>query len=114
MKANRIRWLIAFTALCIAAVFLVPAIPQPPAYHQFADRRSAFGGRQFLDVASNVGFLIAGIGGLVVVFAAARFEFANERWPWAVFFLGILLTASGSSYITSRRTTRGCSGTGCR
>jgi hypothetical protein len=99
VKANRIRWLIALTALCIAAAFVVPAIPQPPAYHQFADRRSAFGVANFLDVASNVGFLIAGIGGLVVVFSGrARFEFANERWPWAVFFLGILLTAFGSSY----------------
>jgi hypothetical protein len=99
VKANGIRWLIAFTLLCIAAAFLVPAVPQPPAYHQFADRRSVFGIANFYDVASNLGFLFAGIAGLVVIFSGrARFEFADERWPWAVFFLGILLTAFGSSY----------------
>ncbi len=97
--ANRARWLMVFTALCIVAALLLPALPQPLAYHHFADRRSAFGVANFRDVASNAGFLIAGIAGLIVVFSGrARFEFASERWPWAAFFLGILLTAFGSSY----------------
>ena len=85
--------------LCVAAAFLVPAMPQPLAYHRFADRQSVFGIPNFFDVVSNVGFLVAGIAGLVVVFnGRTHFEFANERWPWAVFFLGVLLTAFGSSY----------------
>lgn len=97
--ANRNRWLIAFTALCVAAAFLAPSMPQPPAYHQFADRQSVLGIPNFWVVGSNVGFLLAGIAGLVVVFSGrARFEAANERWPWAVFFAGVLLTAFGSSY----------------
>ena len=97
--ANRSRWLLAFTALCVAAAFFVPAIPQPPGYHQFADQRSAFGVANFFDVASNAGFLIAGLTGLFIVWSGrARFEFARERWPWTVLFLGLLLTAFGSSY----------------
>ena len=74
-------------------------MPQALDYHQFADRRSAFGVPNFMDVASNAGFLIAGILGFIVVFSGhARFEFRREQWLYAVFFLGILLTAFGSSY----------------
>ncbi|MGH7787753.1 MAG: ceramidase domain-containing protein [Candidatus Binatia bacterium] len=97
--ATRTRYLIAFTALCLAAALLWPAMPQPLAYHQFADRRSMYGVANFLDVASNLGFLLAGIAGLVVVFQrATRFERRSERWPFAVFFAGMLLTAAGSAY----------------
>jgi len=95
----RSRWLLALTALCIAAAFLVPAIPQPLRYHAFADQRRAFGIANFCDVASNAGFLLAGLAGLIIVWSGrARFEFARERWPWIAFFLGLLLTAFGSSY----------------
>lgn len=97
--ANQSRWLLAFTALCVVAAFILPAIPQWLDYHQFADRRRVLGIANFFDVASNVGFLIAGLAGLLVVWGGrARFELARERWPWTAFFLGILLTAFGSSY----------------
>jgi len=97
--ARHTRWLIAFTLLCVAAAFVVPAIPQWPSYHQFADRRGAFGIPNFLDVASNAGFLIAGLAGLIVVFGGrTQFEFARERWPWTVFFFGMLLAGIGSAY----------------
>jgi hypothetical protein len=96
---TRIRWIVAFTILCFIAAFLLPAMPQPLDYHQFADQRPAFGVPNFQNVASNVGFLIAGAAGLIVVLGGyARFEFRRERWPYAVFFLGMLLTAWGSSY----------------
>jgi hypothetical protein len=96
---NRIGYIFAFTLLCIAAALLLPAVPQPSAYHHFADHRAAFGIANFLDVASNVGFLFVGVAGLlVVVRPRTRFEFNRERWPWAVFFSGMLLTAAGSSY----------------
>jgi hypothetical protein len=97
--ANRSRWLLAFTVLCVVAAFFVPAIPQWLDYHRFADRRSVLGIANFFDVASNSGFLLAGLAGLCIVWGGrARFEFARERWPWTAFFLGILLTAFGSSY----------------
>jgi len=97
--ANRTWYVIGFTLLCVAAAFLLPAIPQPAAYHDFADRRAELGIENAFDVVSNVGFLLAGIAGLVVVLRPrTRFEFAVERWPYAIFFLGLLLTAGGSAY----------------
>ena len=97
--AMRTRWIVVFTLLCIAAALLLPAVPQSLEYHHFADRRDLLGIANFLDVVSNLGFLIVGIAGLVIVFGGrARFEFKSERWPYAVFFLGALLTALGSGY----------------
>lgn len=93
------RWIAVFTILCIAAAFLLPAVPQSLEYHHFADQRDVLGIANFLDVISNVGFLIVGVAGWVIVFGGrARFEFKSERWPYAVFFLGALLTALGSGY----------------
>jgi hypothetical protein len=97
--SNRLRYIIAFTVLSIAAAILLPAMPQPIAYHDFADRRVGFGVENFLDVASNIGFLLAGITGLFVVLRPrTQFAFEIERWPYGVFFLGLLLTAAGSAY----------------
>ena len=97
--AMRTRWIVGFTMLCIAAALLLPAVPQSLEYHHFADQRDLLGIANFLDVVSNLGFLIVGIAGLVIVFGGrAQFEFRSERWPYAVFFLGALLTALGSGY----------------
>lgn len=96
---TRNRWLIGFTLLAFVSVFVLPPMRQPIAYHDFADHRHAYGIANFLDVVSNLGFLLAGIVGLLIVFSGrARFEFAGERWPFAIFFLGVLLTALGSGY----------------
>ena len=96
---KRTRLIVAATVLTVAAALLLPATPQPLAYHDFADHREMYGIANFLDVASNLGFLLAGLAGLVVV-ARARtaFELPVERWPYAVFFAGMLLTALGSGY----------------
>jgi len=97
--SKRIAFIVAVTLATVAAAVLLPAMPQPPDYHDFADQRGALGIDNFLDVVSNAAFLLAGIAGLVVVLSGrARFEFPAERWPWLVFFVGILLTAAGSSY----------------
>lgn len=96
---TRTRWIVAFTILCLLAAFLLPAIPQPLQYHQFADQRHLFGVANFFNVASNIGFLIAGLAGIAVLLSGrARFEFRSERLPYAVLFIGLLLTAFGSSY----------------
>ena len=95
----RTRWMVAFTLVAVAAAFLLPAMRQPLEYHDFADHRHALGIDNFLDVVSNLAFLVAGVTGLVIVIGGrTRFEFASERWPFVVFFLGVLLTALGSAY----------------
>ena len=97
--ANRTRYIIAFTVLSVLAAFLLPAMPQPVSYHDFADHREMLGVTNFLDVASNVAFVLAGLVGFVVVLRP-RTEFASnaERWPYAVFFAGMVLTGLGSAY----------------
>jgi hypothetical protein len=57
----------------------------------------------FLDVVSNIGFLVVGLWGTVFVLrehagAHAAFLTGRERWPYFFFFLGVLLTAFGSTY----------------
>jgi len=95
----RTRLIVVFTMLCIVAALLLPAVKQSIEYHNFADQRDFWGIHNFLDVVSNMAFLIVGIAGLVIVFGGrTQFEFKSERWPYAVFFLGALLTALGSGY----------------
>src|SRR5262245_42081698 len=97
--AKRSGAIAAFTALCLFAAFVLPAIPQPTSYHDFADHRALFGVANFPDVATNVGFLLVALLGFAVVFESRTvFEHASERLPYAVFFFGMLLTAIGSAY----------------
>jgi hypothetical protein len=97
--AKRTRAIAFFTALSVLAAFVLPAMPQPTDYHDFADHRALLGVANFLDVASNLGFLLVALLGFAVVFGApAAFAQASERVPYAVFFLGMLLTALGSAY----------------
>lgn len=99
MRSRRTLLLLAVTALSVAAALLLPALPQPAEYHAFADRRALYGIANALDVVSNLGFLLVGLAGLVIVARpGTRFEYRGERWPYALFFVGVLLTAVGSAY----------------
>jgi len=89
----------------ILAAALAPRVPQPQSYHQFADQRRWLGIPNFADVASNFPFAVVGIWGLWFVLAKANrerfpesFIDARERWPYGLGFLGLFLTAFGSSY----------------
>lgn len=91
--------LAAFSLLCLAAALLLPAVPQPASYHDFADHRPLAGIANFLDVSSNLGFLVVAVIGLVIALGRRGvFVAPAERWPYAVFFAGMLLTAVGSAY----------------
>ena len=96
---TRIWLVIGISALAVAAALLIPPMAQPLEYHDFADHREAFGIHNFLDVASNGAFLIVGVIGLSIALGPrARFQFKAERWPYVIFFTGVLLTAAGSAY----------------
>jgi hypothetical protein len=96
---NRNLLIALFTLMCIAAAVFWPPMPQPLDYHAFVDRRAFFDTANFLDVASNIGFVIPGFAGLFVTLSP-RTAFIDpiERLPYTVFFVGMLLTALGSSY----------------
>ena len=57
-------FLVAVTAAGIAAAFWFSPIPQDPAYHGFADRRTLFGIPNFWNVFSNLPFVLVGAFGL--------------------------------------------------
>jgi len=91
--------LVGLTLLAFVLALFLPAMPQPLAYHDFADRREAYGIENFLDVTSNLAFTLAGLAGLVMVLRPRTcFASAAERWPYLVFAIGVLLTGAGSCY----------------
>ncbi len=95
-RQQRIALVCGTTIACIFAVFLLPSIPQDPAYHNFADKRLLFGLPNFDDVISNALFVLVGLAGLTSVWQKrARRAQASM---WMTFFLGVFLTGFGSSY----------------
>jgi len=96
---TRTLLLIGFTLLAVALALLLPAMPQPTTYHDFADKRVAYGIENFLDVMSNLTFALIGIAGLVLVLRPRScFASPAERWPYLVFCIAVLMTAAGSCY----------------
>lgn len=83
---------------------LVPAIPQDPAYHQFADDRTLLGLPYALNVLSNLPFLFVGAWGLAFLArdratgAHVAFLTPAERQPYWLLFAGVALTGIGSAY----------------
>ena len=95
---ERLAWLAALAVAIAAAVFVfVPPIAQPQWYHDFADRRVWLGVPNFFDVASNAPFLIVGAAGLARL-SNGMFADPRERWPYAVFFAGLVLTGVASGW----------------
>ena len=94
----RLSVLLGAVVIVVVAVFLFPAIPQNEAYHNFADQRALLGIPNCLNVVSNVFFLVVGLWGIRFVWHGARLLDPRERWPYLVFFVGVALTAFGSSW----------------
>ena len=96
--------LLGVTVAVIVVDLLLPRIPQPQAYHNFADQRSFLGIPNFADVVSNAPFAVFGLWGLAFWLRSNsepnpnHFVDRRERWPYLVIFIGVLLTAFGSAY----------------
>lgn len=99
-----LRVLFVITLLILVVDLMLPRIPQPQSYHQFADQRSFLGIPNFGDVVSNVPFAIFGLWGLVFLLRYTPDELSKhfldrrERWFYLIISIGLLLTAFGSSY----------------
>jgi hypothetical protein len=94
-------WLVlsAFGALALGVMLFAPRIPQPQAYHQFADRRTMLALPNALNVLSNVPFAIAGALGLNALRRRPELGLnLEERRAYTVFFTGVLLTSGGSAF----------------
>lgn len=80
--------LLAAAALSLAALLLLPPIPQDQSYHLLADQRALFGIPNFWNVVSNLPFLLIGAAGLRLAGPLSM----------RIIFLGIFLVGFGSAY----------------
>jgi hypothetical protein len=93
-------WLLIGSLMaCALAAVLAPPMPQPLAYHAFADCRAIWSIPNFFNVVSNLPFLIGGTLGLVFILrGGGSFLDQREALPYMIFFLGALLTSFGSAF----------------
>jgi len=70
-------------------------VGQPLEYHRFADQRSVLGIPNFLDISSNLPFLVVGILGVLFCF---RNQIEDSQAAWVTFFAGIAFVSLGSAY----------------
>lgn len=93
---SRSNLTLLLAGILMLAMFLAGPIAQPAGYHHFADQRTLFGIPNAADVLSNLGFLMAGLAGLVM---SARVPAGDPgRLGYRVFCIALLLTAAGSGW----------------
>ena len=92
-------WTLALAVLAPLGVLMaMKPIPQDPAYHILADARTYCGVPNFLNVASNIPFLLVGVIGLIF---CVRNSQRGAMLSWSFFFLGVALVFAGSAYYHS-------------
>ena len=77
---------------------LMPVIPQPQAYHGFADQRNFLSVPRAADVLSNLPFVAVGLFGFWRLARTARPLSGVAHTSLFVFFTGFFLTGFGSGY----------------
>ncbi len=109
-RKTRVRlWLLIVLSIIVTLLAtIVPPVPQPHSYHQFADQRNLLGIPNFMNVTSNLAFLLSGLAGLVLLWYAKkvsskpagqqRFMTIVEYWPYLVLFISVAMVAPGSAY----------------
>lgn len=100
---NDRRPLVLWLSVAIGALLalLLPRIPQPLSYHQFADWHTCFGITGCFDVSTNAPFALAGLAGLHFLFGeSGRHAFIDPREaiPYKLFFVAAILVGLGSGY----------------
>lgn len=85
--------IVAFGSL--AALSMLAPVAQDLNYHAFADTRVVLGVPNFLNVVSNLPFLLVGVLGLKYCLPS---EAAPMRQAWMVLFTGLALVSVGSAY----------------
>jgi hypothetical protein len=99
-KTINISILLGITIVLIGAVFyFVAPIPQDLAYHQFVDQRVFLSIPNFLNVFSNLAFIVIGIYCLFILISRKNeINDSGHRSVYYVFFVGLILTGFGSGY----------------
>lgn len=99
-KQKTMILLVGFTLLLFLIGLIIPPIPQPQSYHDFADQRSFLGIANAWNVLSNIPFALVGCWGLILLLSPNKVKFVSirERWPWIGVAIGLIITALGSGY----------------
>lgn len=98
-RKRTVAMLLAITVAAVVGVFLLPRIPQDPAYHVFADQRTIFAIPNFWNVASNLPFVVAGLAGIWLIASRKAIGGLPElRVAYLMFFVGATLTGIGSGW----------------
>jgi hypothetical protein len=103
-RKARIAIVWASAAVIALVTGLAPPFAQPEEYHAFVDQRALWGIPNFLNVTSNLAFLVVGVTGLRFVSRGTpphcdrAFQDQAERSAWGVVFTATALTCLGSSY----------------
>lgn len=94
--------LLMLAVLCAAALFAMPPIAQPPAYHDFSDARGWLAIPRFGDVMSNAPFAFVGLYGMWCLLRlrapCPRFLTREEWVAGMTACVGFFLVAFGSGY----------------
>jgi len=98
MARFRPHVLLAISLALTLAVFAHAPIPQPLAYHRFADTRTLLGLPNFWNVVSNIPFVLVGFAGLAWCATHIARVPRELRACWLVLFLGVVLVGLGSSW----------------
>jgi hypothetical protein len=91
--------LVGISVIALISLFFIPAIPQDPSYHLFADQRQILGVSYFFNVISNVLFLIVGFLGIKLLLSEKHCNIIPEiYWAYLTFFIGVFAVGIGSGY----------------
>lgn len=94
----RAEILLAIVLAAMLLLGLMPKIPQDQAYHVFADRRDFFAIPNFLNLVSNLAYVLVGLPGLASVWRGRRSQqAATATMLYALFFLGVIFTGFASA-----------------
>lgn len=85
----------ALALLCVMVLLILGPIKQDQHYHNFADKRTLWNIPNFLNVVTNLPFLIVGLMGLQ---SAALIRVQKLKQIITTLFIGFLLLTIGSSY----------------
>ena len=96
-RDRRLQLLLLVAIALPAAALLVDPIPQDPAYHLFADRRTLLDVPNFWNVVSNLPFLIVGAAGLVILASRRVPMEADLSFLYPALFSALVLTGLGSA-----------------
>ena len=92
---TRIVILAAISICTVVLVLFLEPISQNLAYHRFIDVRSFAGIPNFLNVYSNLPFILVGVAGLQLF---GRDKSNQPTLSWKIFFFGVFLVGFGSAY----------------